>query len=146
VPVVIWHPFHERIKADRNWLYVALTRTRDGVPIYWTGKPPSTEVTKVKEKQQIQKAIHGYNTQDRKKGRTNNLTYENVLALLKKSEWRCWAPFKDCCNVCEPSPYGRTQMSSWTLDRINSSKAHDIENLRVCCLQCNARKGNKRVQ
>lgn len=141
-PLVIWHPLHKHI--EREWIYVALTRTKDGVPLYWTTKPDADEITEVQIKKQIVKAIHGYKCQDRKKGAVNDLTPESVRKLCEDAHWKCWSPMRDCHVVCAPAPE-RNKPASWTLDRVNSKKPHNLDNVRLCCLQCNSRKRNRHL-
>ena len=133
---------------DRDWWYVALTRTMDGVPIYWTDVPHSAVLELAVEDRVLAKMIAGLNWVDRKKYKLgNDLTPDNVRELLEDQDYRCWN-FNECGKALSITEK-RRDVDSLVLDRIVSKledcelgvfPLHNIDNVRPSCASCNCSK------
>ena len=91
-------------------------------------------------KKELERKIKSYKMQDIKK---NKLDEENLIKLdecidkLVLSKMKCYYCMEDMLlvyeNVREPK--------QWTLDRIDNSIGHINENVVICCLNCNLKRG-----
>ena len=91
---------------------------------------------------EINRKVNGYKNQDVKKKVYNKekiITYEEVIEKLVISKLRCYYCRKDCLLMYE----NIREMNQWTLDRINNDIGHFKENVVICCLKCNLKKGTK---
>lgn len=131
--IIDWEHWH----SDAHWLYTAISRCRDldGVH-YYTGtefQPTAAE----KFEGWVARKVEGYRAQDAKRNmRAGDLTAEWVLQQYHSAAGKC--AYCNCHMGCE----GDCMM---TVDRVNSSLPHDMENCVVACLQCNRAKGDKAV-
>jgi len=90
-------------------------------------------------KQQIMSKIAGYSSQDKEKGwldRDRFVQYPNVLDLFQKSSMKCYYCDEYTLilyeNVREPR--------QWTLERLDNSQGHNVDNVVLACLHCNLRR------
>ena len=84
--------------------------------------------------------ISGYKRQDvEKKVYQKDLfvSLENVIDKLLCSRLKCFY-CKQCCELLYKNVYSKLQ---WTLDRIDNSVGHNIDNVVISCLECNIKKG-----
>ena len=93
--------------------------------------------------------VASYNTQDKNKGRlTYNdkyeswsspiLTVEQVQELIKTEGLECVY----CGDMTTIMPKCKKDKNQMTLERIDNSKTHRIDNCKICCLQCNLMRSN----
>jgi hypothetical protein len=90
-------------------------------------------------KQQIMSKIAGYSAQDKEKGWLDTerfVQYTNVLDLFEKSSMKCYYCDEYALilyeNVREPK--------QWTLERLDNSQGHNVDNVVLACLHCNLRR------
>ena len=92
----------------------------------------------------LKKKVASYNSQDKKKGRTNFvekyegyypplLKVDDLLNLIEQSGLQCFY----CHDVIYICPNTKDRSSQLTLDRIDNNKSHTIENCVLACLECN---------
>lgn len=114
-------------KFAKRWLYTAVTRTtnKDNILIVENGNETKSSYTC----DFITKKIEGYTRQDTVKNRKCDLTVEQVRDLIDRDE--------NCCFDCGITLNTHTL----TLDRIDNAIGHSHNNLRLCCLDCNRKKG-----
>lgn len=90
----------------------------------------------------INTKVSGYKMQDKIKKReipNDFVDVLDVIILLKKNQSKCYY-----CNSELFVLYKNSQeMSQWTLDRIDNSVAHTVNNVVISCLECNLKKGTK---
>ena len=94
----------------------------------------NTNETIVKE--EITRKIASYRQQDILKKRLNNerlINYNYVKNLLLKCQLKCHYCSEDSLILYET----RRDMCQWTVDRIDNSIGHDIDNIVISCLKCN---------
>ncbi len=87
-------------------------------------------------KKNIQKKISSYAAQDKKKKRytiEKMVTIGEVIEKLVVSKMKCYY-----CNHHLLLFYSYIREPfQWTLDRIDNTKGHNTDNLRISCLKCN---------
>jgi len=90
----------------------------------------------------IQTKVSGYRMQDKLKKRPTGDDFIDTYRIARML-WEC----KCGCHYCKRDVfvlYKNTQeMHQWTLDRLDNSVAHSINNVVVSCLECNLKKGCK---
>ena len=89
--------------------------------------------------QELHKKIYGYKRQDIEKNILcieKFITFPFVLEKLIQSKCMCFYCYEDVQilyeNVREPM--------QWTLDRIDNSFGHNMDNVEIACLNCNLRR------
>ena len=89
----------------------------------------------------INKKINSYKNQDKIKNRqTNNIiSFDETVEKLLESNLKCY--------YCKSNVLLLYKMikdkSQWTLDRINNDISHTKNNVVICCLGCNIKRGQK---
>lgn len=90
-------------------------------------------------RQQIQGKLGGYRQQDLKKGlylENQFVDVARVLALLQECELACFY-----CKCSVQVLYERVrEPRQWSLDRIDNSLGHIVNNVIIACLDCNLRR------
>lgn len=92
-------------------------------------------------RREITKKIKGYKTQDILKtlfDKDKIISLEQVIERLMESKLNCFY-CRDRCEVLYKEVLSKKQ---WTLDRINNTLGHNYDNVVVCCLECNVKRGN----
>ena len=90
---------------------------------------------------QITKKINSYLNQDKKRKRPidNIISFDDTVEKLLESNLKCYY----CkSNVLLLYKMIRDKMQ-WTLDRLNNDISHTKDNVVVCCLGCNIKRGKK---
>jgi|LauGreDrversion4_2_1035121.scaffolds.fasta_scaffold00458_13 5-methylcytosine-specific restriction endonuclease McrA len=90
---------------------------------------------------EINKKITGYKNQDIQKSVLNPellISNDQVLELMVNSKLSCFY-CKDGCDVLYTTVLYKKQ---WTLDRINNGLGHNYNNVVICCLDCNIKRGD----
>ena len=98
----------------------------------------------------LRKKIRDYNRSDLKRGRTkycvnldqyinSMLEFEDVVKLIQKDGMICYL----CGKAVKLDYTKRYQGDQFTLDRINNTKSHRIDNCKVCCFTCNILRMNE---
>lgn len=94
------------------------------------------EINETIIKEEITRKIASYRQQDVLKKRLNSerlINYEYVKNLLLTCQLKCHYCKEDSLILYET----RRDMCQWTVDRIDNSIGHDIDNIVISCLQCN---------
>ena len=92
-------------------------------------------------KQTITKKISGYKSQDIQKQLFDInwfISLDYVIEILVSSRLKCYY----CKDICELLYKDCLAKKQWTLDRIDNSMGHNTNNVVICCLECNIRRGN----
>ena len=93
-------------------------------------------------KEEIIKKISSYRQQDVLKKRLNKeriITYPYVKKMLIDCKLKCHYCEEDSFVLYET----RRDMNQWTVDRIDNSIGHDIENIVISCLKCNLQRKSR---
>jgi len=115
-----------------NWITTAITRSNNFNNLYFLRNSKNTngEITN------IHKKIYSYRKQDRDAGREFNykeyINYKWVLNALKKCCYKC-----SRCNCVLQTQYQKGDLHQWSINRIDNSKAHIMDNCEISCLSCN---------
>ena len=89
---------------------------------------------------EITKKISGYKRQDIDKNVYSKNTFISLEELIEKllcSKLRCFYCKCDCELIYENVLSKR----QWTLDRIDNDTGHNADNVVICCLECNLKRG-----
>ena len=92
-------------------------------------------------KSEVERKINSYKNQDKKKKRDLHdfISYDDCIEKLVISKLRCYYCRKECVLLYKAV----REPLQWTLDRLDNKKCHSKENVVVCCLNCNLKKGTK---
>jgi len=138
-----WHSYLEdNLEVDQQWsMLIALSR-EFGQEITVDISYNSLEVTPEKIvflKNEIQRKIHGYRSQDVRKNKFDVsyfISFEYVLKKILETELNCFycqGPVKIWYE------FSRDPLQ-WTLERINNKIGHNVGNVEISCLQCNLKR------
>ena len=89
---------------------------------------------------EITKKISGYKRQDIDKeiySKDTFISLEGVIEKLLCSKLKCFYCKCDCELIYE----NILSKHQWTLDRIENDAGHNADNVVICCLECNLRRG-----
>ena len=92
-------------------------------------------------KQTIVKKLYGYKSQDIQKQLFDInwfISLDDVIECLVNSKMKCFY-CKDICQLLYKDCLSKKQ---WTLDRIDNNMGHNIDNVVICCLDCNIKRGD----
>jgi len=92
-------------------------------------------------KREISKKIGGYRSQDIQKKLIDLIkliSLDQTIELLLISKLKCFY-CKDKCELLYKTIFAKKQ---WTLDRIDNTQGHNHDNVVICCLDCNVKRGN----
>ena len=92
-------------------------------------------------KREISKKISGYKNQDIQKKLIDLIkliSLDQTIELLLISKLKCFY-CKDKCELLYKTIFEKKQ---WTLDRIDNNQGHNHDNVVICCLDCNVKRGN----
>lgn len=91
-------------------------------------------------KREISKKINGYKSQDIQKeilDLNKLISLDQAIEKLMISKLKCFY----CKENCELLYKNTLAKKQWTLDRINNEYGHNHDNVVICCLECNIKKG-----
>lgn len=91
-------------------------------------------------KREISKKINGYKSQDIQKellDLNRLISLDQTIEKLMVSKLKCFY-CKDNCELLYKNTLAKKQ---WTLDRVNNEYGHNHDNVVICCLECNIKKG-----
>lgn len=91
-------------------------------------------------RKQIEKKIKGYEKQDYEKNIYDDnwiVNYEYIIEKMVISKLHCYY----CAECCELIYREVLRKKQWTLDRIDNDYGHNRENVVICCLECNLKRG-----
>ena len=93
-------------------------------------------------KKEIKRKMRSYKGQDDKKKVYNIdyfIKYDEIMEKLVVSKLKCYYCRCNCLLMYETI----REKKQWTLDRIDNNKGHNNNNVVICCLECNLKKGTK---
>ena len=96
---------------------------------------------KIVMKREITKKINGYKNQDIRKSLLDIdkiISLDQVIERLMESKLKCFY----CRENCELLYKDVLSKKQWTLDRIDNKLGHNYDNVVICCLECNVKRGN----
>ena len=87
----------------------------------------------------LKNKLNNYIQQDKKRKRdfSNNITYEESIYKLLTSKLKCYY----CKNNVKIIYKEIKDKNQWTFDRLNNNISHTNNNVVVCCLECNLKRG-----
>ncbi len=91
-------------------------------------------------KKEIERKLSGYKNQDTKKTCFDVNYFINYCETLEKlviSKLRCYY----CRCECKLMYENIKEKKQWTLDRLDNDQGHNRDNVVICCLECNLKKG-----
>ena len=91
-------------------------------------------------KREISKKINGYKSQDIQKellDLNRLISLDQTIEKLMVSKLKCFY----CKENCELLYKNTLAKKQWTLDRLNNEYGHNHDNVVICCLECNIKKG-----
>ena len=91
-------------------------------------------------KREVERKIYSYKKQDidkKKLDKEKFIKYEECLEKLVISKLNCYYCKKQCLFMYETV----REKHQWTLDRINNDIGHNTNNVVICCLECNLKRG-----
>ena len=89
---------------------------------------------------EISKKINGYKSQDIQKeilDLNRLISLDQAIEKLMLSKLKCFY----CKENCELLYKNTLAKKQWTLDRINNDYGHNHDNVVICCLECNVKRG-----
>jgi len=89
---------------------------------------------------EVERKLSGYKNQDTKKNCYDEnyfIKYSDTLEKLVISKLRCHY----CRCECKLMYENIREKKQWTLDRIDNDEGHNKDNVVICCLECNLKKG-----
>jgi len=95
---------------------------------------------KISVKREIDKKIKGYKNQDIQKNLLDLnvfISLDQAIEKLMLSKLKCFY-CKERCELLYKNVFAKKQ---WTLDRIDNEQGHNHDNVVVCCLECNIKRG-----
>jgi|MDSZ01.3.fsa_nt_gb hypothetical protein len=92
-------------------------------------------------KKQIEKKIKGYEKQDHEKNIYDDKWFVNFEYIIEKMV-TCKLHCYYCDECCELIYREVLRKKQWTLDRIDNDYGHNRENVVICCLECNIKRGS----
>ena len=90
-------------------------------------------------RRQVCAKISGYKSQDMKKGIYDDakfVRFDDVVALMAGRKMSCFYCKKQALLFYE---YSR-DCDQWTLERIDNTRGHNVDNVEIACLNCNLRR------
>ena len=139
-----WHDYlDENLDVDPQWsLLIALSReyhiSMETFDLSFTSIDVCPEKI-VFLKNEIQRKIHGYRSQDVKKNKWDPehfISLEYVLERMIHTELNCFycqGPVKIWYEIARDP-------LQWTLERIDNKMGHNVGNIEISCLQCNLKR------
>ena len=145
IPVVIYDADFRY--TDRNWLWVAFTRSRDPTQIYVLKSPTEYKLNT----HFALKKMRQYARDDQAKGRECDLldhgeaaALQKLTELLEEQNYRCYDPLAEGCDrVLTLGNSKKKHHSDLSFDRTNNDYGHlwfSCDNIKLCCEQCNIRR------
>jgi len=139
-----WHDYlDENLDVEPQWsMLIALSQeyniSIETTDISYNSLDVSSEKI-VFLKNEIQRKIHGYRSQDVKKNKWDPehfISLEYVLERIIERELNCFycqGPVKIWYEISRDP-------LQWTLERIDNKIGHNVGNIEIACLQCNLKR------
>ena len=92
-------------------------------------------------KREINKKLKGYKNQDIQKelfDLNGFISLDQCVEKLVLSKLKCFY-CKEKCELLYKNVFAKKQ---WTLDRIDNDSGHNCDNVVICCLECNIKRGD----
>ena len=111
-----------------------------GIPSITVGLSTDTSSNiRAELRRQVCAKISGYKSQDMKKGIYDDakfVRFDDVVALMAGRKMSCFYCKKQALLFYE---YSR-DCDQWTLERIDNTRGHNVDNVEIACLNCNLRR------
>jgi len=91
-------------------------------------------------KREVERKIKSYKNQDIKKNKFDKkafIEYDKCIEKLVVSKLKCYYCKESCLFMYE----NVREKKQWTLDRIDNDIGHTSDNVVICCLECNLKRG-----
>jgi len=138
-----WHSYlDEQLEVDRQWSMLIALSQEYNIPVTIDLSYNSLDITAEKIvflKNEIQRKIHGYRSQDVKKNKFDPLHFISLQYVLEKIVERelncfyCQGPVKIWYEIARDP-------LQWTLERIDNKIGYNVGNVEISCLQCNLKR------
>ena len=138
--------------TNRNWIWTSITRARDlsKLNIFVHSESSILNLVESKIKQYFKFKIDGYIQQDKKTKRYNPVNYIDVEWFSNRLDmiYLDGSTFKKQCPDCN-LPFelffneNNDILSNISADRKDNNLGHNKSNIRLCCVKCNVKKGNR---
>ena len=138
-----WHSYlDDHLDVDQQWSMLIILSQEYNIPVTIDISYTSLEVTPEKIvflKNEIQRKIHGYRSQDVKKNKfdlSHFISLQYVLERIVQTELNCFycqGPVKIWYEIARDP-------LQWTLERIDNKIGHNVGNVEISCLQCNLKR------
>jgi hypothetical protein len=123
--------------VDRRFIYTAITRVRklSDISIYVHSEKEVKSLTSSKIKQYFEWKIQGYEDQDRRRYRSldSYITLNWISNKISETKLYC----EECGERMKIGICDGKVVSDVTVDRLDNSLGHSVDNCRLCCLHCN---------
>jgi len=91
-------------------------------------------------KKEVKRKLNSYKNQDITKKKYENekfIKYDECVEKLVISKLKCYYCKESCLFMYE----NVREKNQWTLDRLNNDIGHNTNNVVICCLECNLKRG-----
>jgi hypothetical protein len=139
-----WHHYlDENLDVEPQWSMLIALSQEYNIPItihdlsYNSLDVPPEKIVFLKN--EIQRKIHGYRSQDIKKNKFDPIHFislEYILERIVQTELNCFycqGPVKIWYEIARDP-------LQWTLERIDNKIGHNVGNVEIACLQCNLKR------
>jgi hypothetical protein len=124
-----------------NLVYLAVSRVEYMHQLERVTCPPEEgsedrQLTEPQLRKVIQRKLVACKRQDSVKGLQFNLKVDHILELKEAQSNRCAA-----CNIELLWAYQPKDTQQFSVDRLDNTKGHTWDNVRITCLECNRKRG-----
>ena len=123
-----------------NLVYLAVSRVEYLHQLERSYPPPEQRPMNIADDKKVCKKIYrklqSYKSADKIKGRVCNLRVKDILTLKDLQKNHCAA-----CNILLLWCYTPKDTRQFSIDRIDNTKGHVRDNIRLTCLECNRNRG-----
>jgi len=139
-----WHNYlDEQLDVEPQWSMLIALSQEYNIPMettdisYTSLDIPPEKIVFLKN--EIQRKIHGYRSQDLKKNKfdlSKFISLEYILERIIQTELNCFycqGPVKIWYEIARDP-------LQWTLERIDNKIGHNVGNIEIACLHCNLKR------
>lgn len=130
--------------VDRKWIWTAVTRCQNmkDITIFKLDDDEVNVLGRFRRILYFKTKIQGYKRQDLQSGRTfSDIKYVNTDWFIQQFKTH------KCCPTCKVEKFkcyveNGNVKSNITADRIDNSRPHECDNIKICCVNCNRKRSN----